>query len=83
MYFVFSGLSYYADGGWRDFVASVDTIESARKVAGDHFAKLERREWVNYPWYQIVDSQSLEICESAQWNGATMETDPPPQRTKP
>lgn len=59
MFLLFSGRTYYAAGGWRDYVGSYFTLEDAI-LDGD--ALLEETE-ISYgdDWYHVVDLEKDEI----------------------
>jgi hypothetical protein len=59
-YLVFAGLSYYAHGGWRDFIGSFDDLPEANQAGLDTMKEDDR---ACDPWYQIVDLTTGQIIE--------------------
>lgn len=56
-YWLFAGQRHYPRGGFKDFVASHDTILGCQ---------ISLAEWINkefptYPWWQVVDSTTGKI----------------------
>lgn len=50
-YLVFSGLTYYPDGGWSDFDSDHDTLEEANEARKDKHSK--------FGWSEVVDTESM------------------------
>lgn len=53
-YMVFAGSWYYPDGGWKDFIGAVDTIEEGVEKA---------KSWDYRDWWTIVDSSNGQIVK--------------------
>ncbi len=51
-YLLFSGLPFYPNGGWDDFINDFDTIEEALKTFTDD------KDYSWREWYQIIDTKS-------------------------
>jgi hypothetical protein len=56
-YFLFAGMQYYPFGGWGDFRGVFVSVEDAKK-------KILELNWDLVDWWQIVDSETLEVVES-------------------
>lgn len=54
-FIVFTGLTYYPSGGWKDFEKSFDTLIGAL----EYVAKCE-----GFDWYQIVDIEEGRVVSS-------------------
>lgn len=52
-YAVFSGMDYYAEGGWSDFVGVFDTLDEARACLPDD-GRFSEGGWRS-DWVQFVD----------------------------
>ena len=49
-FLLFANVTYYAHGGWNDFVDSFDTIDDATKHAMEYVDRLD------LDWWHVVDS---------------------------
>lgn len=58
-YLLFHGGTYYPLGGWRDFVASFDSVEEAEKAANEAW----------HEWFQIVDTGTWVIAKEFYLSG--------------
>ena len=59
---VFAGNSYYADGGWEEFLGDFDTTEEATAFIEAKLPELEHEARGNGPvWWQIVDTEIKSI----------------------
>lgn len=56
-FLLFAGASYYASGGWDDFVDSFDNVEEAR----DYVEVAAKERPHDYDWHHIVDSNTGEM----------------------
>lgn len=71
-YLLFSGKSYYAQGGWHDFVCSFSSLDEAAA-----FANYIEGEWpfeseweegdVKFEWWHVVDTESGAIVAKSEW----------------
>lgn len=52
-YLVFAYHSYYPEGGWNDFVGSVDELAEVDQLLYD-------REKDDYSWHHVIDTQTWE-----------------------
>lgn len=52
---VFAGSTFYPNGGFRDFLTSVDTLDDAQRAIAGQRLKPD--------WWQIVASESGEIVK--------------------
>jgi flavin-binding protein dodecin len=55
-YLVFAGTSYYASGGWLDFIGSAETLEEA---AAEARRKTDADDCLD--WHHIVDAETMTI----------------------
>lgn len=62
-YMLFSGPTYYPDGGFNDYRGSYESVEEA--VAE---ITLRRDQTRMVDWFHVVDKQTLEIVR--EWNDA-------------
>jgi hypothetical protein len=53
-YWLFSGLSYYPRGGWRDFDGAFETAEAAQEYLLTLEAEIP-------DWYQILDTETMQL----------------------
>jgi hypothetical protein len=59
-YLVFAGNTFYATGGWSEFVGSFDSVEEARDAA-----KIYEGEGGHHDWRDIVDIHAGRTVEFA------------------
>lgn len=50
-FLLFAGTTYYACGGWADFIGAYDSVELAVAVAGN-----------DYDWFHVIDSATGEVA---------------------
>jgi hypothetical protein len=67
-YLVFSGYSYYPDGGWNDYDGAFSTLEEAKDSVKD----FDYQQWAH-----IVDANSEEIVLIAAGGKGVVEWEPP------
>jgi hypothetical protein len=60
-FLVFTGGTYYADGGWNDFAGSFDDLDSAVANAQKNI------DTKSHDWWQVVD---LSVCVVVASHGA-------------
>lgn len=65
IYVLFSGKTYYADGGAKDFVGVFPTLEEARVGAQVEVLRLYSEWDTDYYWWHIAsfDGTTLEVAE--------------------
>jgi hypothetical protein len=59
-YLVFTGNSYYAQGGWNDCIGSYEDLEEAKGAA------LARVDEELQDWAQVVDTTTLKIVAARE-----------------
>lgn len=57
-YLLFAGASYYASGGWKDFIGSFHAESDARAKAEELVGGDEYRDGAK-DWAHVVDTQNL------------------------
>lgn len=68
-YLVFSGSSYYADGGWLDFRGAFDTIDAARECAIKSVSGNDL-DW----WWHIADTSTGLIVDNLEGDHRASDT---------
>lgn len=53
-YLLFTGSTYYASGGWKDFAAASDNLEALSKSGGSYGQDI-------FSWWHIVDLTTGQI----------------------
>lgn len=62
-FLLFGGPTYYAGGGWNDFVSSHDTLEEAVEAAD----KLHEQVVNDWDWWHVVDASLGQTVQSDPW----------------
>lgn len=63
MMMIFAGESYYARGGFNDFIGAFLDVESAKLIVEDNAEGPPRAQW---DWWHIIDSETLEVLAQSE-----------------
>jgi hypothetical protein len=63
-FLLFYGPTFYAAGGWRDFVGAYATLRDAQEAAVALWSKY-------HDWYEIIDLFTMAVVEEDGWRGPT------------
>ena len=58
-YLLFAGSTYYAPGGWNDYIGSYDSSTVAEQIVLD--ANADNAHYSDYDWWHVVDAITMKV----------------------